>query len=633
MLDIDFNDLYIKRQSRRQPKTRDIKHLSYDTETVKGRCRLLVNSLGEYVFVESFLDIIHFMCRDKLRSHIGFFWNLKYDFQAILKWLPVEDWISIHEKGRTLVLLYDERRGDINLEVTYIPQKFLKLKIKATQKGKTTLSWRFYDIAQYYGRSKLDTAANKYLGQRKIKLPTRFDIKNVTDDYCKDPEFVNYALKDAALTDQLSSLFIKTCQRMKLKGDNFSSPASLSYDYFSSSVKIPTINKFLRSDRLYELLRYPWNCISGAFISVFKKGRFNNAYVYDINSSYPARIANMPDLDQGCFFTDDGIPDDSYHWGWLHVAMVINQDDKGYYHPCLPIKRPNASNYYPIGSIDTWITLSEYRYFKQFHEIKIIDGLYWEPYIMRYPFKREVNRIYKHRLKTKDPLIKLFLKIVLNGLYGKFLQKIQERDPDSDNYKMWKAGQLFNPFYASYILADSRIAVHQLLMQIPNDQIIACFTDSVICTHELSIPLTDKLGGWGLDQQGEALVIGCGIYSLRDNNGKVKTKLRGFKNSKIDLFKVVEQQRDETELLIQSLLNVSPITSLIQKRPCDMNLLEDRLKTININFDTKRCWFDSWKRAGDIIDKKPIDSLPLTHLQGGQSQCRKKRNGKPPSIP
>ena len=331
MLDIDFESLVIKRQNRRRPKEKEIKHLSYDTETVNGKCRLLTNSLGESLFVESFVDIINFMCRDRFRSHIGFFWNLKYDFQAVLKWLHPDYWLELHQKGRVTVILFDPRRNrDINLEITYIPLKFLKFKIKALAKGQTTLSWRFFDIAQYYGRCKLDKAAEKHLKERKMDIKNRFDIKNVTDDYCRDPEFIAYALKDAALTDRLATLFIEACVKMELKGDNFSSPASLSYDYFSSRVRIPTINQFLKRSSAYDLLRYPWNAISGAFISVFQRGYFPNVCVYDINSSYPKRISTLPDLERGTFFMDDGNPTGDYYCGWLHVIMHIDSNDMGF---------------------------------------------------------------------------------------------------------------------------------------------------------------------------------------------------------------------------------------------------------------------------------------------------------------
>lgn len=612
MLDLEFDKLVIKKQSRRIARDKQIKHLSYDTETVNGQCVLLVNSKGESVYVEDFADIIHFMCRDKYRSHIGFFYNLKYDFQAILKWLEPEHWEAIHQKGRTIVSFYDpKRRREIFLEITYIPRKFLKFKIK----GKTTLSWKFYDIAQYYGKMKLDNAGKKYLGIGKVDISAKFDIKNVTHEYCKDPEFVGYALQDALITDRLASLFISACTKMGLSGGNFSSPASLSSDYFQQKISIPTINTFLKRRSTYELLRYPWNCISGAFISVFQRGYFDSVFVYDINSSYPTRIAKLPDLTKGKFYMDTGHPCNDYHSGWMHVRVNIDVDDMGAYHPCIPMKRRNASNYYPIGRMETWITLSEYKYFSRYHDIEVIDGLYWTPTILRYPFAEEIPRLYKLRKETDDVMINAFLKIVLNGLFGKFLQKIPDQDPDSETYKMWKAGNLFNPFYASYILADSRIAVHQLLMQIPNDEIVACFTDSVICKKELDITTSGDLGDWGFEKSGDAVVLGCGIYTVRESNGKVKTKLRGFNNSRIDLFRVIEEQPDDNTLTVDSLLNISPSTALIQKRYDEMNLLINTPKTININFDTKRCWQGKWDKASEILTKEPIKSVPYLNLK------------------
>lgn len=598
MLSLSFDKLIIAKQHRNKPKSNPVNPISYDTETVHGQCELLADSQGDYIHPNSFEDCLHFLCRRETRGMTGFFYNLGYDWQAILKWTDPEHWLTLHQKNEVVIN---------GFEISYIPKKFLNIKYKKRV-------WRFFDLAQHF-QSKLEVAAQKYLGEGKQVLPERFDMTHVTYDDCHDQEFITYCLKDARLCNRLAHLFIETCQSMGLIGGNFSSQASLSYDYFSRNCKIPTINRFIDKESLYDLLKIPWYTISGAFISVFKRGYFPNCFVYDINSSYPKRISQLPNLDKGSFFTDDEVPSQDYHMGWMHVIITINSTDIGSYHPCIPILRPRASNHYPIGRLDTWITLDEYRLFAKYYYIEVIEGLYWVPDRLEYPFKDHVLKCYNRRKIEPEGMIRHFLKFVLNGLYGKTLQKVKVIDPDDPLYGYYHTGPMFNPFYASYILAQSRLAVFNLLLQIPDDQIIACFTDSVICTQPLDIPLSKELGDWGYDKSGEAVMIGCGVYSIKPTGEQPKTKLRGFRTKNIDLFKKIRQQSDHTYkgkpvIEIDHLKNIRPAIALRENRINDMNLLLNEPKKIAINFDTKRLWHRNWTRVGDILDTPPIDSLP-----------------------
>ena len=94
-----FDKLVFKKQVRYQIKPKhNIKTIGYDTETRNGQAFLISDSIGRHCNPQSFDDILYFLCCDTTRSHLGFWFNLKYDFQAILKWLPPEDWKTILKK-------------------------------------------------------------------------------------------------------------------------------------------------------------------------------------------------------------------------------------------------------------------------------------------------------------------------------------------------------------------------------------------------------------------------------------------------------------------------------------------------------------------------------------------------------
>ncbi len=611
MQKLKLSDMIIKKQSRFIPKdVESIKSVAYDTETQNGLCTLIADSYGRHMHPYSFDDCIDFLCRGETRGAIGWWYNLKYDFQAILKWLPPELWKKIYNEGKLKI-------GD--MEVFYIPKKLLVVKkhykssitkLGKTNNKKSVKTWKFYDLAQYF-RMKLDNAGLKYCNEKKNYHP--YNLKHIPDWLIKDKLFIDYCIQDAKLTLKLSHWWIKLCQDNDLKTKNFCSAASISASYFTKRVKFPTINQFLKSKKLKKYLEYGWNSVSGAFISCYKKGMFDNISVIDINSAYPNEMSNFPNLHKGEFiFSKMGIPAGAF-LGWMKVK--INIDNKFSYHPPFPILRKNLPNYYPIGNLDTYITYKEYLFFKDIYDIRIIDGLYWIPDKLEFPFKKVINHIYKTRKATKDANVNFFLKIILNGIYGKFLEKYDVLDPDHENFGFKETGNLFNPFVASYILAGTRIKVFEKMLEIDDKNIIACFTDSIL-TKKMPDNFKDSsiLGDWGLETQGSALILGCGVYTIKGKT--IKNKLRGFKtDSKAEnnLFELCKTFYNQDKIKLNIIENVSPLTSIIQHKTNDMNLLIEKLKLININFDTKRFWSYYPKTAGEYLERE-IDSLAINNF-------------------
>lgn len=609
-----FFTLYLKKQFRAKfSNPGDIKIRGYDTETIDGKARLIAGCDGKYVHPASFLDCVQFLCAKRTRNTVGFFYNLKYDFQAILKWLPPDYWKKVFHEGRITLDHYDVKGF---YDIFYIPQKFLKIQYKTP--GNKTRSWCFFDISQYFGRMKLDNAAEKYLN--KHKKPVTRDLSRLTMDDMLDPEIIEYCVNDAALARDLARWFADLCERMGLFTKNYASPAAISARYFSQHVKFPSLNRFISKKAYHPYIKYAWDCTTGAFINVFKRGYFERVYAYDIHSCYPYQMTQLPDISRGVFCYRKGEPDtDTYYMGWLKARVYINLDDTGGYSPPVLQYRQNQSNFFPIGMFETPLTLLEYVRLREHFDIDIIDGIYWEPtkdidYFMRDP----ILRAYDERVKSDDPNVKYFLKIALNGIYGKFLEKHPEI---IDGEKRLVTGNLFNPFYGSYILAGSRLQLFDALIKTDPSNLVACFTDSVMSLKPIDLKQSEDLGEWGLDHEGEALIIGCGVYSLRNPAGDLKTKMRGFhivnikaddesKKSRYDLFSLIESQPDTDELTIGTIANITPLQSIIQKIPADMNHLIPSTRSININFDTKRLWTTRFKRAKELLNTS-IDSLPI----------------------
>lgn len=600
MLDLPFEKLLLKKQYRVKGKDKKVKLRGYDTETVNGVCTLLACS-DDFIHPRSFDTILEFLTRKRNRGTLGFFYNLRYDFQSILKWLSTDHWIEIHQTGKT-------QYGDYTL--TYIPKKLFSIQRWVNRKKKKTRRFSFYDIAQYYKGMTLDMAAKKYL--KKQKKEHGKDIAHLTEQDCYDPKVIEYCKYDAKLCEELAVLFLETCWKTGLYPTTFCSTASISGKYFLKECDIPNLNPLMKTNSGRAKIHAAWLAYSGAYITVFKRGYFRKVYEYDLNSAYPYAMTQLPNIEDGSFFFQKGPPPD-LPLGWLRVIAKITPDHYGYYHPPFPILRPGLPNFMPSGQFLSYITLAEYNAYKHEYDLQPDMGLYWFPKAskVRYPFRDAVLHLYRERQDTDDPNLNYFYKICLNAFYGKNLERTLIRDPNHDDYGKFTTGNFFNPFYASYIVALTRIQVFKALRALTWGGLIGCFTDSVLTTEKLPLPLSKELGEWQISEQGELLMVGCGVYSMRGQ--KLKTKVRGFHTtSRIDLFDIFKSMPDTDTIKLKVKHNVSPITALIQKRPKEMNLIETVDREVHINFDSKRLWKGSFKCAKEMFEKN-IDSLPIDY--------------------
>ena len=155
-----FKSLAENRSRKIRTDDKDRQIFAFDTETIDGYCKLIACSDSSFKFVNSLDEILVFLTKVKYSQSVNFFWNIDYDFFAIIKYLPPE----------LLRLFYQFkfiRYGDY--EIKWIPKKAFEIK-----KNKRT--YRFFDLWQFY-RMSLNKASQKYLNDSKIEI----DIENVED--------------------------------------------------------------------------------------------------------------------------------------------------------------------------------------------------------------------------------------------------------------------------------------------------------------------------------------------------------------------------------------------------------------------------------------------------------------------
>ena len=599
---INYNELFIKTQCRQviEPYYFD-KFLAYDTETIQGRAILISDSENNYIYPKNFEDCINFLTRPKNRDIIGWFYNISFDVEAILKWLS-EDYIrELADHG----FIKNLKLESLNCTITVIDKKFFTIR-------RDKHNYTFYDIKNFLPGG-LDKNAKKYLGKGKMTIPVDFgnDSDKTVEKFIRSPFGIKYCKIDSERTAQLAELFVGSCNKFQIFAKNFSSPASLATHYFQSNVKIPILSQVTGSGRSMSK-KLAYKAYKGGFIESFKKGYFPEITLYDINSAYPAGLAQLPDMTKGKFYTTIGkIPEGAY-MGWMTVVVEMKSNDiygPAYFSP-LPvyIKKLNK-NFYLAGRIKTTITLLEYEALKDDFNITVIQGSYWIPDELDFLYKESVENLYQLRQQTKDKNLDKVLKTILNGFYGKLIQKIPKK-VNSKVYNQFHTGNLFQPFHASYITANCRIQVYNMIKHVGAHKIIAVMTDSICLEGQHYIPVNKSLGGWSKEFEGECLMIGSGLYTLRDGK-KIKTATRGFQlSTDLDFFKLCEQNLNKDHIDLEQSVRLSYREALRVKNFTGWNVIGKSIKKININCDNKRQWTEPFKTCKDVLEKT-IDSAPI----------------------
>jgi hypothetical protein len=481
--------------------------------------------------------------------------NLKYEQGALFYHIPADILAGLREYGRC------EWEG---YKITTIDNK----EVKISRAHKTRY---FYDVYPYYGTS-LDKASARYLGDCKISSTKRFTPNMVARDMGR---IIEYCTKDATLTKQLADLFISNLHKLKLYPRKLISTGYISGVHFAA-IHNCNINKLYSN--YPGLIEAAWDSYNGGMFQVFKRGR-GKFYQYDINSAYPAQIAKLKTLERCEVFQGIKIP--KCDFGFVDCEMLISSRFS-------PITvKVNNLNIYPQGYIRRWITLLEYEYLKsRGNDIKVYDGWYIRCRD-EYPYKQEIERLYrlKSEYKGNDDMQYLLVKILLNSLYGKFLQITETFDKDLLPH--FRAGMLFNPVYAAYITAGTRVELCNTMDFQPRS-VCAVHTDSVITDKPLPLVCDKSLGGWDFVSKGMGYIIGSGVYSI----GRT-VHFRGF-DKKLDLNRLIKNSRNGKVEITTKL--ATTWRQSIFRGSDDINLFTDDDKMLDLNFDKKRVWKSRFNR-------------------------------------
>lgn len=519
----------------------------------------------------------------------GVWWNMKFDVECILKHLP-ENKIK-----KLLACMEVEYKG---FKLHYIPGKKFTI-----QRGKHQA--HHFDIASFY-MTGLDYAAEMFLERSKKDLP--FSRKELGSDWSIWAEhkerIIRYCYQDSELTRQLAKYWVDWADNFGVDASYPISPANVAGKH-ALKQNYPTYSEAFHRT----VGKRAWKSYYGGRFEARKKGTFDQLYNYDIKSAYPSEMVEMPSTDQLTWVKKDNNECLDFDLGFVKGDFRVS--DQADWAPIMS-RQSDGLVFAPCGTHrNKWITLSEYRRCleHEYTECQMETSIVANDDGSR-PFDW-IRDIYAKRveLKKNDDPRELILKIIINSVYGKTLQKnpvespvqvekyqghagnkqtiMIEGEPHVVERKEYDIGPLFNPVYGSITTARTRCQCWDMMQKYDT---VMVMTDGILTTEKAeSSDLGTELGDWELDAKGRGLIIGNGLYQLEDK----RPKRRGFVlPDEFDTWFTAFENADHSQeaLRIVQRRPIHPGEALTQKTwdLSEVGAFRDVPKNIHLNNDRKR---------------------------------------------
>lgn len=282
-----------------------------------------------------------------------------------------------------------------------------------------------------------------------------------------DKKFCAYALRDAEIAYYVGLFLIARHREWDVS-------IAVSGPHFASKV--------FRRHFLKKIIPLPPRKITYAALASYHGGKngvtvppgvYKGVTSIDIKSAYPYAMSLLPSFSNPALYfslSGDGTPAHVPNFGIYRV--------KGNAKPCKwPVIFDHA--FKPVAGefSGLWITGFELNEAIRSREVTVdhLDGYFYDVDADKEPspFKAYVDEFYKRKEATGDKPMREFNKLLMNALYGKFIQtrhlvaSMGDIVYDLDAKKLLEdssilAGGLFNPFIATLITGHCRAYVHNL---------------------------------------------------------------------------------------------------------------------------------------------------------------------------
>jgi len=574
-----------------------------DFETMLGYGFLLADSDGNYITSPNPRHLYNFLLRPELHDTFNFFYNIRYDFNALIKTLPKLVFQELYKEGK--VKLPDYLKPGYTLTIKFVPAKRFELtNSNGSRSGNTYRHNVFYDLQQFYEMS-LKEAGKRY--STLDKTGDNFDMDKLGSDLtywqAHYPDIVKYCINDCMVTADLGERVQKDCKsRLGFYPKSYISKAGVAVEYLLRETYNPNVKLVQR--QALDLAAFGY---SGGWFECMAKGHFDQLYVYDINSAYPKQIRELIDVTTSPWKRVKSLSDEAYY-GVYKVVVHIPEDP--HLIPPIPYRSKQGTMLHPTGTFITSLNKQEVEAYRDRVDIEITTGYEYYPDEIIYPYREVIDKLYAWKQSLdKNSYEYALVKKVANSMYGKMVERIIKL---IDGRSSVKAGKLFNPIYADIITSGCQIQLWDAMMIKPDD-VVGCATDSVMVQSKLNLPLSKKLGDWSLDAEGSGELLESGIYRVNDgykNRGTRKGAIYvpGANGDKpyTNLIEYIQERPELSEYTfeMQKVRQFGEVVTHTKKlKKWDLNLFVKTPRTVSLNNHTKRSYSDDFKDGKDFLSR------------------------------
>lgn len=582
----DLTRIGDKKQYRAVKGAKEKQVVAIDTETHDGNIFLIANSNGEFIGHPNinFENIAEYLL--SYEDDLIFFYNLSYDAECIMKLLPKET-LDKYKTNNILHFTYNK------YHIHYIPKRLLSIK-----KGKHVVLC--FDIAQYFDSKPLADAYEKH-----IKKPDQsyLDLKNKRKKFTlryylrNKKQIYNYCVQDCIYTKELAEYWLEIFKIAY----GFLPRKWISSGYLAEKVILYYgITVPLFKEIPYEHHFLAWQCFYGGRFELIMRGFIGECFLYDVNSAYPYALTKIPDIRDGKWKKSTKIYPNSA-LGFFHIRASVANSVK--ISP-FPFRTKNNRIIYPVGDFETFVTLEELKAVVGDDRIsyKIINSLQFIPNKnCTYPFRGFIEEQYAKRMKLKHEKnpIELAIKIILNSIYGKTAQRVNN-----------EIGNLFCPTIASFITGYARAQLYKFVRDNNLEkETVAFATDSIACTRKIPNLDSEKLGEMKLDKEGnDVFFLSNGFYKF---NGKWKNRGIGYDTERkleIEHTDTKVDEKGQLYITVKTTKTTHIKSGIKYNQIGKIGKIEEYEKKINLNSDRKRFWK---KDLTKIDDTTRCNSVPI----------------------
>ncbi len=513
---------------------------------------MLANNLGDVLHDEQGIRLIaalDFLCnigkRNPRTNHVSFAFG--YDVNMLLRDLPEDKLRELNDNGReqTTIMLNNRiywlryRRRKFFSISRSVNDKFYRKTAKGTYERNVETTIIIYDTFGFFQRSFVRALTEYFATDEAAMLPELATIRSMKDKrggeswaseryadvlrYCRiECEYL------VVLMDRLRG-YLKRCGFIIRSWDG------------TGAVARHVLAKYRVRDYMQPTSADLWDIVkrsySGGRIEACAIGRsVDTVFDYDVNSAYPSAMVDLPCLRCGT---------------WRYVPPGERPTQR----VCLTRVRAAFADGQPWYPLWKRTLDGEIRYSRTTH------GWYWQheveaaerfdartrPYRKNTPdvfFIREeaweyvsacehkpfgfVADLYavRQEMRLAGEPAHAVLKLALNSLYGKLCQQLGGTDE--------RLPPFFQLEWAAMITSATRAKLIDAALSASHlSDIIFFATDGILSKSHLAVSTSDNpdvpvLGGWDLKgSHGESIIVGAGIYWLRNADGTWTVASRG----------------------------------------------------------------------------------------------------------